>query len=251
MKLHWLLTTLTVATSAGTVNAYAQEVRSEAPAIPKQFQDAIPQRCRQVVLVLSTSERAIPARLWLLERAGESDAWKAAAGPIAATLGRNGLAWGEGEHSGSAPDGFRTKREGDGCSPAGVFSFPFAFGYSPKEEAPGIRLPYIGVTRTMFAIDDSQSRFYNQVVDTLKVAKDWRSAEKMRRDDVLYRWGIYVAHNPDNRAFRGSCISLHIWRGPEQPTAGCTAMSEEHIKQVLEWLDPAKEPRLVQGVEGW
>ena len=221
------------------------------PQIPKFLEAAIPAKCLQVVLVLSPAAQSVPARMWLLERSSGEEVWQASSGPIAVTLGRNGLAWGDGEYHGDPPAGFRVKREGDGCSPAGVFQIPFAFGYAPKSEAAMVRLPYIPVTKTVFAIDDSQSRFYNQVVDTLKVTKDWRTAEIMRRDDWLYRWGAYVAHNPRNRAFRGSCISLHIWRGPGEPTAGCTGMTETDMQNVLAWLDPANEPRLVQAVEGW
>jgi L,D-peptidoglycan transpeptidase YkuD (ErfK/YbiS/YcfS/YnhG family) len=251
MKLRRLLTFLLVAASAEFPDGYAQIVDSQIPTIPKPLAAAVPARCQQAVLVLSAAERAIPARLWLLERTGEETPWRVFAGPIDVSLGRNGLAWGDGEHTGDAPGGMRIKREGDGCSPAGVFRFPFAFGYAAKEEAAEVKLPYIAVTNTMFAVDDSQSRFYNQLVDTLKVSREWRSAETMRRDDNLYRWGIYVGHNPGNRAFRGSCISLHIWRGPGQPTAGCTAMTEDHLKQILAWLDPAKEPRLIQGLDSW
>ena len=252
MKYCSLSTTLLLLTSVAPHSLYGDEMpRAEEPRIPKIFEAAVPAKCLQVVLVLSPKERSIPARLWLLERASAVEQWKSAAGPVAVTLGRNGLAWGVGEHSGEQPEGVRTKREGDGCSPAGVFRMPFAFGYAPESETSNVKIPYRAVTKTVFAIDDSQSRFYNQVVDTNTVTKDWRTAEIMLRDDILYRWGVYVAHNPHNRAFRGSCISLHIWRGPGAPTAGCTAMAEEEMVRVMTWLDPAKEPLLVQGLEDW
>ena len=248
---YWWFAALFFLMPTGSQPLHAQTGPIEAPRIPSVFEGAIQPKCLQLILVLSPKARSIPAHLWLLERVSAEQPWQTAVGPIAVTLGRTGLAWGDGEHSGDPPGGLRMKKEGDGCSPAGVFQMPFAFGYASASDASMVRLPYIPLTSTVFAVDDSQSRFYNQVVDTLRVTKDWRSAEIMRRDDWLYRWGVYVEHNPRNKAFRGSCISLHIWRGPGEPTAGCTAMAEEDMKQVLTWLDPLKQPRLIQGIDGW
>jgi len=40
-----------------------------------------------------------------------------------------------------------------------------------------------------------------------------------------YRLGVFVEHNTKpRRAGFGSCIFLHIWSGPTEPTIGCTAM---------------------------
>jgi len=106
----------------------------------------------------------------------------------------------------------------------------------------------VPISETLLAVDDPQSRFYNQIVDSAQVVKDWASTEFMRRADGLYRCGIVVAHNPANQSGAGSCIFMHLWRGEGQPTAGCTAMSEENLKRVLAWLDPALEPRLIQWI---
>ena len=149
------------------------------------------------------------------------------------------------------PEGFPLKREGDGCSPAGVFQIPFAFGYAPKNEAEMVRLRYVPVTETLAGVDDVNSKFYNQVVDASAVAKDWESNETMLRPDGLYRWGAFIAHNPRGESGRGSCIFFHLWSGPDRPTAGCTAMTEQHVRSLLSWLDPVKEPLLVQGMENW
>src|SRR5260370_18579336 len=69
----------------------------------------------------------------------------------------------------------------------------------------------------------------------------------MLRPDELYRWAILVDHNatPPTPG-GGSCIFLHIWRGPGQGTVGCTAMPQEQIESLLSWLDPARKPLLVQ-----
>src|SRR5262245_27313480 len=147
------------------------------PALPKLLAPAVPDRCRQVVLVLSPETKSVPARLWMLERGHAGKSWKTHAGPIPVSLGRSGLGWGEGEHAMPAPDGFPIKQEGDGCSPAGVFQIPFAFGYAPANEVGRVRLPYVPVTDSLTGVDDVKSKYYNQVVDAATVTKDWESNE--------------------------------------------------------------------------
>jgi L,D-peptidoglycan transpeptidase YkuD (ErfK/YbiS/YcfS/YnhG family) len=77
----------------------------------------------------------------------------------------------------------------------------------------------------------------------------------MRRDlahgDDLYRWGVEVAYNPEREPGAGSCIFLHVWRGPGSPTAGCTAMPEDDLLTVLRWLRPGDDPVLVQGTRSF
>lgn len=219
------------------------------PRIPELLAPSVPGNCEQVVLVLAPSEHSVQAQLWMLERNGEAGRWRAVADPIACTLGHKGLAWGVGEHMATPPAGFRIKREGDKCSPAGVFRLPFAFGLAAQ--APELKLPYTALTPAIIGVDDPKSKYYNQVVDNTKVERDWESNEAMVRHDRLYQWGAFIAHNPAGVPGGGSCIFLHLWPGPGRGTAGCTAMAEADLKRVLTWLDPAREPRLVQGVEGW
>jgi D-alanyl-D-alanine dipeptidase len=68
----------------------------------------------------------------------------------------------------------------------------------------------------------------------------------MRRTDDLYKWGIFVAHNPAATPGAGSCIFIHIWRSSSAATVGCTAMPEPDLVRLLKWLDPAADPILIQ-----
>ena len=38
---------------------------------------------------------------------------------------------------------------------------------------------------------------------------------------------------------------LHVWKSPEDATAGCTAMSDADLQGVLRWLDRDRSPRFV------
>lgn len=244
----WKLAILVVL-AAMVWSGWKSAQKADGPRIPAMFASSLPPGCRQVVLVRSPDEFSEHASLWLLERESETVPWRPVSASIGCTLGHKGLAWGVGEHTASPPLGFRSKREGDKCSPAGVFRLPFAFGTA--SQAPELKLPYTPLTPSIIGVDDPKSRYYNQVVDNTKVERDWDSNEAMVRHDRLYQWGAFIAHNPSGTPGLGSCIFLHLWPGPGLGTAGCTAMSQEDLKHLLTWLDPAKEPRLVQGLKGW
>ena len=203
----------------------------------------------QMVVVTTTSWNAVDGRLQRYERESSSKKWKAVGNPFAVVVGKTGLAWGAGItpiskslESGSDP----IKKEGDGRAPAGVFRLSTAFGYASQEQS-GWKMPYVPLTASVECVDDSNSKFYNRVVDRGSVAADWNSSEHMLRPDELYRWGIVVDHNSGPaRPGGGSCIFMHIWRGPGMGTVGCTAMPREQLESLLGWLDPAREPLLVQ-----
>lgn len=217
------------------------------PVIPQRLANALPSDCSQVLLSLASSSKATTGTLWRMERKPDG-IWKSVGAAIPVSLGRHGLAWGLGEHAAKLPRGLERKQEGDGCSPIGVFTLPLAFGSLAKPR--GLRLPYLRCTANHLGIDDPRSRHYNQIVDAREVAVDWVNPETMIPSNGCYALGAVIAHNPANKPGSGSCIFMHIWQAPGIPTSGCTAMSLENARLVLRWLDPAKQPRLVQDVAG-
>jgi L,D-peptidoglycan transpeptidase YkuD (ErfK/YbiS/YcfS/YnhG family) len=203
------------------------------------------QDSRQLVLVIANDWDATKASLQCYDRDSATAPWRAIGEPVAVCMGRTGLAWGRGLRDPRLPG--PTKREGDGKSPAGAFDLPFAFGYAAKGDARDIKLPYVPLTPDVMGVDDPKSKYYNQVVSTTKVAKDWDSAEIMLRNDDLYRQAIFINHNTSPAVpGAGSCIFMHIWRSQDKPTTGCTAMSPDHIERIVRWLDPQAKPVLVQ-----
>jgi L,D-peptidoglycan transpeptidase YkuD (ErfK/YbiS/YcfS/YnhG family) len=175
--------------------------------------------------------------------------WRAVRGEFPVAVGRNGLGWGLGLFTMGGETG-PVKVEGDGKSPAGIFRLGYAFGYSgfPPE---GCKLPYRTATDRDYFVDAVNSPDYNTWVSLVGVPnepeKHWKSFEKMRRDDSMYELGIIVEHNvrpviPG----RGSAIFLHVWSAKGEPTSGCTAMSKKGLKSLLVWLDPCKNPVLIQ-----
>ena len=157
--------------------------------------------------------------------------WFAAFAPMAAVVGREGLAR-EGE-----------KKEGDGRTPSGIFSLGTGFGYDPAPKKMG--LAYRQVTSDDYWVDDPESAQYNQWVKGKPQAK---SFEKLKRDDHLYQLAIVVNYNVQPVVpGAGSAIFIHLWRAPSQGTAGCVALSESNMRKLYRWLNSAKAPVVIVG----
>lgn len=198
----------------------------------------------QLMVVVAEDWHSIRGTLHLYERG--PGGWEKKGASIPVTLGKNGMAWGNGIVQ--YEDGKGLKMEGDSKTPAGAYQVEFVYGYAEPHEAAFIKLPYMMCNEMLKCVDDAQSKYYNKIVsEDILDDKDWESAEDMKRDDDLYKWGIVVDYNfTDPQAGAGSCIFIHLWRSPDSPTAGCTAMGEGDMLKVLEWLDPEEKPVIAQ-----
>ena len=194
------------------------------------------------LIVVSTKNWSTPSGM--LQRYEKTDnAWHKVGKAIEIKLGRNGLGWGIGLHS--IPINAKyIKKEGDGKAPAGIFSLKQAFGYNPFV----VEYPYEVYKSTDHCVDDVNSKLYNKIVDSNKVKRDYKSFEHMKFSKDYYKYGIVVNHNhiDEKGAVKGagSCIFIHI---KKVPTAGCTVMKEEQMKELIKWLDVESQPLLVQG----
>ena len=245
-----------LAAPASPVRADASTPTVNAPrAAPPAAASPVPAASRQLLLVTTDGWAATAGRLQRYERTGA--AWRAVGAPVETVVGRAGMGWGRGLHSGDAArPGDPAKREGDGRAPAGAFRLSAAFGYAPTEPT---GLPYLPTDADTECVDDTASAAYNTVIRRTP-ADDWRSHEEMRLDAPVYRIGVVVAHNGPGVDVRlvpgapraatvrgaGSCIFLHVWRTPATATSGCTAMPDADLQAVLAWLDASAEPVLVQ-----
>ncbi len=136
--------------------------------------------------------------------------------------------------------------EGDGKSPSGIFSLGIAFGLVLAPV--GTRYPYVCLTPEDYWVDDSRSADYNKWVHYHDGdPKDWQSAEWLYQEKISYRHAVVVNYNAAREPGKGSAIFLHVWKSEDQPTAGCTAVSEENMGRILGWLDPRRAPFIIQG----
>lgn len=224
------------------------------PATPSSA--VIPEATQQLLTVVTEDWAATGGELQRWRRAGAG--WVAVGDAVPIVVGRSGLGWGIGLH-GDAAEARRSgigrpddpgKAEGDGRAPAGAFRLASAFGYADAQPT-GLR--YVPATPRSVCIDDAASPLYNTVFEADRDPADLGvSLERMLRYDALYRLGVIVDHNgggelgTDPEPGAGSCIFLHVWRGPGTSTAGCTAMPDAALADVLAWLDDEASPVLVQ-----
>jgi L,D-peptidoglycan transpeptidase YkuD (ErfK/YbiS/YcfS/YnhG family) len=207
---------------------------------------SIPSRTNQVIIVTSSNWATTQGRLQRFERI--QGKWTKVSENIPVALGKNGLAWGKGLHKN---DSQPQKKEGDSEAPAGIFSLGTMFGYASQSPS-HYGYPYRQSTVRDYFVDDVNSTDYNKWV-TIPPDKEnnpkayWASVEKMKRGDHLYEYGVIINHNVDPiEKGKGSAIFFHVWRTPGAATLGCTSMSKENLLQLMAWLDPKKEPLLIQ-----
>lgn len=204
----------------------------------------------QMLVVTSLGWEETQGTLQCFERKQGHEAWSAVGTLKQVCLGRSGMAWGIGLYplsdQLSSDHTSLAKVEGDLKSPAGIFSLGSAFGFAPYSAMTHLKVDYLELNACIEAVDDPQSQCYNCLVDTREVTVDWKSAEKMHADPH-YAIGLVVHHNfPHIEPGKGSAIFLHKWYHDREGTSGCTSMSQEHLEEILCWLDKDKNPVLVQ-----
>ena len=195
---------------------------------PKAFAGA-PSAARTLVTVVTAAPAATTGELRRWERASDGGAgrWRPVGAPVPVVVGKSGLR------------AIADKREGDRASPAGRFRLGEATGY--EAAPPGVRVPYRVADASLRCVDDPQSPAYNTLAAAPATGAPWKSAERMRRDDELYRYTLFVRHNDARAPGQGSCIFLHVWRDAASPTVGCTAMALDALRALLVWATPSTE----------
>lgn len=201
----------------------------------------------QAIVVTTKDWSAVKGEARIFERGNAEADWKAVGKSFPVVVGKNGMAWSDAlnELPSDTSGRLLMKTEGDGKSPAGIFTLSSAFGTSEKNAK--INLPYTKLEKFTECVDDVKSTHYNRIVNRMQVGNfDWKSSEKMIEIVPQYDLGVFVEHNSEKQSGAGSCIFLHIWKNDSSGTAGCTAMARENIETVLYWLDARKNPVLIQ-----
>jgi D-alanyl-D-alanine dipeptidase/L,D-peptidoglycan transpeptidase YkuD (ErfK/YbiS/YcfS/YnhG family) len=137
-------------------------------------------------------------------------------------------------------NGFKKdKREGDGATPTGVFTFGRAFG---NAENPGALRPYTKVSPNDVWVDDPASKSYNQWARADDPGADWSSAERLADYGKQYQYAVAVNYNTAPVVpGKGSAIFLHVATG--SPTAGCVAVPGAAMVFFLGFIE--KDTRIV------
>lgn len=182
----------------------------------------------QCLLVINEpSPRQRHATAWLLERM-PSTSWSVVRGPIACSVGANGVAR-PGE-----------KLEGDKMTPSGTYTLTEALG---RDAVVNTKLAYRQATDDDAWDERPDSPTYNQWVSG-DAAKGL--TERLGADSELMRVCIVVDYNrwpvvPG----KGSAIFIHRAHPDGAGTLGCIGFEKDDLHWLLATLDPAKKPRVV------
>lgn len=204
-----------------------ESVEHSAPLLTKAVTDAgtafesIP--FSQLILVLAHGSSA---DLRCYEK-GYSAVWqlRESLGVMSGFVGRNGVSV--------------SKKEGDGCSPAGLFRLGDAFGTVEKPET---KMAYRRITENSFWVDDPSSCHYNTWVEGEHKA-DWSSAEHLSDYPGEYAYAVVIEYNTSAQTpGKGSAVFLHCGH---RPTSGCIAVPEPTLLHILKWLEPEKSPGIL------
>ena len=195
----------------------------------------------QVILVTPVSYSASHAKLRLYEK--KNGIWMKTSPDMQAYIGKNGF-----KPVKDAPLAAAEKRkykyEGDGATPAGVFSITSLFGWGNN---PGFKLPYKKTTSDDYFVSSNKKEDYNVFI-TRKggPSKSWTLYEKLKIPD--YKYGAVINYNngPDRITGNGSAIFLHI-ADDRGYTSGCVSLSEANLLKIFKWLKPEQSPMISLG----
>jgi L,D-peptidoglycan transpeptidase YkuD (ErfK/YbiS/YcfS/YnhG family) len=172
----------------------------------------------QVISVVGVGGSSAKMDVWQRTAAG----WQPVGVGIPAHIGANGMA--------------AETHDGNMLTPMGIFTLDFAFGTAPN---PGGGLQYVQVGPDHWWDGDMKSPTYN----TMQVCK--RAQCKFSTDPASgtenleipqYVHAVVMGVNKARVPGNGGAFFLHATDGG--PTAGCVAIDEPTLVQIIRWLQP-------------
>lgn len=123
------------------------------------------------------------------------------------------------------------KREGDGKTPTGVYSFLYGFGTGGN---PGTSYGYKQITQNSYFVDDVNSKYYNQWYEGTD-----QKGEHMIKYGTQYKYGLVIGYNTSNTPGKGSAIFLHC--NGSGNTAGCVSIPEGEMLRMMKEVKPGAQ----------
>jgi L,D-peptidoglycan transpeptidase YkuD (ErfK/YbiS/YcfS/YnhG family) len=172
----------------------------------------------QVISVVGVGGSKAKMDVWQRTAAG----WQPVAAGIPAFVGANGM----------TPQ----SHDGEMKTPMGVFTLDFAFGTEPN---PGGGLPYVQVTRDHWWDGDMSSPTYNTMQVCKKDACPFNTSLSSGTENLhipQYRHAVVMGVNKARVPGNGGAFFLHSTDGG--PTAGCVAIDDAKLVEIMRWLRP-------------
>lgn len=134
------------------------------------------------------------------------------------------------------------KREGDGATPAGLFTLRRVLWRADRlADPPVTRLPCAPILPTDGWCDWPEDPLYNRPVTLPYPARH----ERMWRDDALYDIVVIIGHNDDPVVpGAGSAVFMHLARTDGGPTEGCVGLARGDLLALLAACGPGDALRI-------
>ncbi|MFG2478244.1 L,D-transpeptidase [Streptomyces fagopyri] len=137
-----------------------------------------------------------------------------------------------------------SRKQGSNTTPTGLYDLPFAFGV--KAAPAGTALRYRRVRQESWWCQDNDSRSYNRWTEPRPADCRASESEHLIAYERQYAYALVVGFNYERPVRgRGAGIFLHV--DGAGATAGCVSVSEDAMRRILGWVDPAKGPRMAIG----
>ena len=121
------------------------------------------------------------------------------------------------------------KKEGDNCTPIGIFKIGKVYYRSDRIKKLETVLKTKEITKNMGWCDDPYNKKYNKEIVLDKKNK----GEKFFRKDSTYDILIVIEYNTKKiQPFKGSAIFIHLTKNYE-PTQGCVAVKKNDLLILL------------------
>ena len=188
----------------------------------KAFRNPKLENSNQIIVVTTNNMSTSYCNIEIYEK-NDSGKWN----NIDSTTGRvgaNGLAY------------IENRVQSTNTTPAGVMSITGAFGVKNN---PGTKLDYIKVNNNMYWDLNSENSTYNRLIN-YNPGGDYEHLISYPRQ---YEYSLITDYNHNQVPNKGGAIFVHcLGRGA---TGGCVSMPREKMIEILKWIDPKKNPKIL------
>lgn len=188
----------------------------------KAFRNPKLENSNQIIVVTTNNMSTSYCNIEIYEK-NDSGKWN----NIDSTTGRvgaNGLAY------------IENRVQSTNTTPAGVMSITGAFGVKNN---PGTKLDYIKVNDNMYWDLNSENSTYNRLIN-YNPGGDYEHLVSYPRQ---YEYSLITDYNHNQVPNKGGAIFVYcLGRGA---TGGCVSMPREKMIEILKWIDPKKNPKIL------
>ena len=127
-----------------------------------------------------------------------------------------------------------SKIEGDKCTPTGIYSIEKIYYREDRLSMPKLDFQTIPINKNFGWCDDIRSTYYNKFI---KFPFTY-SAEFLYRADDIYNIICIISYNINTVIKnKGSAIFLHVANSNYSGTAGCLALKQDDLIELLQNID--------------